>query len=232
MSTQRIRVLVVDDHLIVRKGTRALFAEIDNIEIVGEASNGREAVELVATLQPDVVIMDLVMPVMDGVEAIRQISERFPQVRVLALTSFAVEDKVLPAIKAGALGYLLKDVSSEELINALYRVADGEPYLHPSVARKVLNELQRTNEPEPPVETLTQRETEVLVLVAQGLTNIEIAARLNVAEVTVRTHVSNILSKLQLANRVQATLYALREGLTSLGEDSSKPRATNKNPTN
>jgi NarL family two-component system response regulator LiaR len=163
--------------------------------------------------------MDLVMPRMDGIEAIAKISGDHPKTRLLALTSFASDDKVFPAIKAGALGYLLKDSEPEDLVRAIRQVHRGEPSLPSDIARKVLQELSRPVDRKPTPEPLTEREVEVLGLVAKGLSNQEIADQLVIAEVTVRTHVSHILSKLHLANRVQATLYALREGLTSLEED-------------
>lgn len=214
-----IRVLIVDDHAIVRKGLRALLTEIDDIEVVGEASDGQQAVEQAAATQPDVVLMDIVMPNVDGIEATRQIAQRQPQARVLALTSFAADDKLFPAIKAGALGYLLKDSDPGDLVEAIRQVRRGEPSLHPRIARRVLHELGRpSTQPQTP-DPLTARELEVLRCVAQGQTNPQIAAQLGIAEPTVRTHVSNILGKLHLANRVQATLYALREGLTSLDGD-------------
>lgn len=211
-----IRVLVVDDHAIVRKGTCALLAEIDDIEVVGEAGDGIEAVAQAEILQPDVILMDLVMPNMDGIEATHQISTHQQGARILALTSFAADDKVFPAIKAGALGYLLKDSDPQELVQAIRQVYRGEPSLHPHIARKLLQEVKRPSTRKPAPDPLTEREVEVLHLVATGLSNQQIADELNIAEVTVRTHVSNILSKLHLANRVQATLYALREGISSL----------------
>jgi NarL family two-component system response regulator LiaR len=217
-----IRVLVVDDHTIVRKGTRALLAEVGDIEVVGEAADGREAVDQAEALRPDVILMDLVMPVMDGIEATRKITGSQPDTRVLALTSFAADDKVFPAIKAGALGYLLKHADPEELVDAIRRVYHGEPSLHPSIARKVLHEVRQPSEKRPTPDPLTDREIEVLQLVAQGLSNQEIADQLSIAEVTVRTHVSNILGKLHLANRVQAALYALREGFTTLEESDAE----------
>lgn len=223
MSQQPIRVLVVDDHAIVRKGLKALFERVEDIEVVGEASDGQQAVERSAALQPDVVIMDLVMPQMDGIAATFQITDQQPDVRILALTSFATDDKVFPAIKAGALGYILKDTDPEELIQAIHQVRRGEPALHPSIARKVLLELNRPAQGPPTPDPLTEREVEVLQLVAQGHSNQEIADRLVIEEVTVRTHVSHILSKLHLANRVQATLYALREGLTTLDNQPTTP---------
>jgi NarL family two-component system response regulator LiaR len=217
-----IRVLIVDDHAIVRKGTQALLAEVADIEMVGEASDGREAVEKAEALRPDVILMDLVMPVMDGIEATRQITESLPGSRVLALTSFAADDKVFPAIKAGALGYLLKHAEPEELIVAIRQIYRGEPSLHPSIARKVLREMRQPAQQPLTTDPLTEREVEVLSLVAQGMSNQQIADQLSIAEVTVRTHVSNILSKLHLANRVQAALYALREGFAELEENSAE----------
>ena len=216
MTQTPIRVFIVDDHAIVRKGLRALLTEIDDIEVVGEASDGQQAVNQTEIIQPDVILMDIVMPNMDGIEGTQQIKARQPDVRILALTSFAADDKLFPAIKAGAFGYLLKDSDPNELVQAIRQVYRGEPSLHPSIARKVLQELgQPLAQPQTP-EPLTEREVEVLRYVSKGFSNQEIADELTIAEVTVRTHVSNILSKLHLSNRVQATLYALREGLTSL----------------
>ena len=217
MTQPAIRVLIVDDQAIVRKGTMALLAQVDGITVVGEAANGQAAIEESATLTPDVILMDLVMPKVDGIAAIQEISARQPQVHILALTSFATDDKIFPAIKAGALGYLLKDAEPEELVAAIHQVYRGEPSLPPAIARKLLREIrqppsQQQTTPDP----LTERELEVLSLVAQGLDNQAIADRLTVTEVTVRTHISHILDKLHLANRVQATLYALRTGLSAL----------------
>jgi NarL family two-component system response regulator LiaR len=217
--SETIRVLIVDDHAIVRKGVMALLATESGIQVIGEAGNGQEALSQVKLLNPDVILMDLVMPVMDGIEAIRQINASFPHIRLLVLTSFAADDKVLPAIKAGALGYLLKDSGPEDLIQAIRRVHRGESWLHPAIARKVLQELARPNEAPAP-STLTDREADVLRLIAQGLSNREIADRLVLSEATVRTHVSNILGKLHLASRTQAALYALREGLATLDDAS------------
>ena len=216
--TSSIRVLVADDHAIVRKGIRALLATEPDIEVVGEAENGREAVTEAEKLQPDVILMDLVMPEMDGIEAIRRITARQPEARILVLTSFAADDKVFPAIKAGALGYLLKDSGPEELVQAIHQVYLGESSLHPTIARKLLQELSRPSKRPPTPEPLTEREVEVLRLVARGRSNREIADQLVISEATVRTHVSNILSKLHLASRTQAALYALREGLASLDD--------------
>jgi NarL family two-component system response regulator LiaR len=211
-----IRVFVADDHAIVRNGIAAVLELVPDIEVVGEAENGREAFHRVEQLQPDVILMDLVMPEMDGIEATRRIKDRHPEVRILVLTTFAGEDKIFPAIKAGALGYHLKDSRPEELVQAIRQVHRGESSLHPVIARKVLEELSRPSERPPTPDPLTPREVEVLRLVAQGLENPEIAERLVITEATVRTHVSNITSKLHVASRTQAALYALREGIASL----------------
>jgi NarL family two-component system response regulator LiaR len=210
--------LVVDDQAIVRKGIRALLEEVEAIAVVGEASNGKEAVAQALALHPDVTLMDLAMPEMDGLEAIRQITARQAGARILVLTSFVSDDKVFPAIKAGALGYLLKDSEPADLIHAIKQVNRGEPSLHPSIALKVLQELRRPAEKTPPPNALTAREVEVLRLVAKGMSNREIATQLTTTEATIKTHVSSILSKLHLANRVQAALYAIAEGVT-LPED-------------
>jgi two-component system, NarL family, response regulator LiaR len=207
-----IRVLIADDQAIVRKGIRALLAEVETIAVVGEASNGQDAVAQAQALNPDVTLMDLAMPKMDGIEAIRQITARQAGARILVLTSFTTDDKVFPAIKAGALGYLLKDSEPADLIRAIEQVSRGEPSLHPSIAAQVLRELRRPLQKTPLPNALTAREVEVLRLVAKGLSNREIAAQLTTTEATTKTHVSAILSKLHLANRVQAALYALQEG--------------------
>jgi two-component system, NarL family, response regulator LiaR len=214
-----IRVLIVDDHTIVRKGIKALLAEMSDIQVVGEADNGLDAVALTSELEPDVVLMDLLMPKMDGIDATRQITARQPKVRVLVLTSFVGDEKIFPAIKAGALGYLLKDSEPAELIQSIYRVYRGEPSLHPIIARKMMKEILEQPASKPSSEALTAREIEVLRLLAKGLSNDEIAAQLVISEVTVRTHISHLLAKLHMANRVQATLYALREGITSIEEE-------------
>jgi NarL family two-component system response regulator LiaR len=212
-----IRVMIVDDHVIVRKGISALLATEEDMMVVGEAGNGLEALEKVGVLQPDVILMDLVMPHMDGIEATRQITARQIEARILVLTSFAADDKVFPAIKAGALGYLLKDSSPEDLAEAIRQVHRGEPSLEPAIARKLLQELSHpSKESQPTIDPLTERELDVLRLIAQGLSNRDIAEELVIAEWTVRTHVSNVLSKLHLASRTQAALYALKKGLASL----------------
>lgn len=218
MMEKSIRLLVVDDQSIVRKGICALLEQVDDIDVIGEASDGEEAVAQAKMVQPDVILMDLVMPRKDGITAIQQILALQPEVRIIALTSFIAEDEVFPAIKAGAMGYLLKDSEPEELITAIRKVSRGEPSLHPIVAKMVLQELgQPVKQPLTP-DPLTEREVDVVRLVAQGYSNRQIADELVIGEATVRTHVGSILNKLHLANRVQATLYALREGLTSLDE--------------
>ncbi len=217
MSTSNaIRILITDDHSVVREGLRALIDTEPGMELVGEAADGAEAVAKARSLHPDVILLDLVMPRMGGLEAIEEIKQDDPEARILVLTSFDEDEKVFQAIKSGALGYLLKDASPHELLRAIREVYRGEPSMQASIAHKVMRELHRTSNLPPTEEPLTSREVEVLQLVAQGLSNQEIADRLVISERTVRTHVSNILSKLYLANRTQAALYALREGLASL----------------
>ncbi len=212
-----IRLLIVDDHRIVREGIQALLEDVDDITVVGTAADGCVGVTLAEQLQPDIVLMDLVLPCMDGVEATRVLTSRFPKMRILVLTSFITQDKVFPAIKAGASGYLLKDTGSAELIEGIRRVQRGESSLDPKIASMVLAEISHpTNNDRLTPDPLTEREVEVLRLVAQGLSNKEIADRLAIAPETARTHVNRILSKLHVASRVHATLYALRTGLADL----------------
>jgi NarL family two-component system response regulator LiaR len=216
MSKKNIRILVADDHAVVREGVRALIETEPGMELVGEAMDGVEAVRQARSLRPDVILLDLVMPRKDGIEAIGEIRRDNPKSRILILTSFAEDAKVFAAIKAGALGYLLKDASPQELIRAIREVRQGSLSMHPTIAHKVMRELQRASDLPPTQEPLSAREVEVLKLVAQGMPNQEIAETLFISERTVRSHVSNILTKLHLANRTQAALYALREGLARL----------------
>jgi len=208
--------MLVDDHAIVRKGIRALLTTERDIQVVGEAGDGQEAVAKAQALQPDVILMDLVLPEMDGIEATRHITTEQPGVRILVLTSFAADDKIFPAIQAGALGYLLKDSGPGELVQAIHQVHQGEPSLDSTLASHVLYEMAHSSKTKRTSDPLSERELEVLRLIAQGCSNREIAEQLVITEMTVRAHVSNILGKLHLASRTQAALYALREGLASV----------------
>ncbi len=217
---KKIKVLIADDHTILRKGLRLLLSNTEKFELVGEAENGFEAVELTTKLLPDIVLIDLVMPGMNGIEAIREIKLKSPQMPILVLTSFAEEENVFPAIKAGAMGYLLKDSPPEQLLKAIEDVYHGQSFLHPSIAYMVLKEIKHPAHLPPTENPLTEREMEVLKCIARGLSNTDIATKLSISEWTVRTHTRNILDKLHLANRVQAALYALREGIITLSETS------------
>ena len=213
---ENIRVLIVDDHAVVREGQRALIETEPGMELVGEGADGIEAIQLTKSLKPDVILIDLLMPRMGGIEAIDKIKAENSKVNILVLTSFAEDEKVFSAIKAGALGYLLKDATPQELLAAIRQVYRGEPSMDSAIAHKLMRELQRSSDLPLTEEPLTEREVDVLKLVAQGLTNQDIAEKLVISERTVRTHVSHILDKLHLANRTQAALYALREGLADL----------------
>lgn len=215
MAEQVIRVLIVDDHAIVRQGLRVVLRVLPGLAWAGEARNGAEALDAVAALRPDLVLMDLVMPGVDGVQGIAAIKRDHPGVRVIALTTFAEADLVLGAVQAGADGYLLKDVEVSELEGAIRTVMAGRPYLHPEATRHL---LQATAQPAEPSDALTAREREVLVGLARGRTNRQIATELGIAEKTVSVHVSNLLGKLQLSSRTQAALYAARAGLLPLSE--------------
>jgi two-component system, NarL family, response regulator LiaR len=218
--SKTIRILVVDDHIVVRRGLIAMLETEPGMQIIGEAANGDEAVKQARKLIPDVILMDLVMPVMDGIEATRQIKQDMPSINILVLTSFSTNDKVIPSLNAGAIGYLLKDSSPTDLVRAIHQVSQGEGSLHPAVTRQVLSQIQT---PAPPSEEsieedLTERETEVLKLMAHGYSNAEIARLMVISNPTVHTHVSRILSKLNVSSRTQAALYALKKKLVTLDE--------------
>lgn len=218
MGKDPITVLVVDDHEIVRRGIRAFLATEPGIEVLDEAADGRQAVEMAARLEPDVILMDLVMPEMDGIEAIRAIRAQQGSSQILVLTSFGSDDKLFPAIKAGALGYLLKDTSPQQLSEAIHQAAKGQATLNSTIAGRLLRQFSHEATTGVPTEPLTEREIEVLRSLARGLTNEQIGKRLQISEATVRTHVSHVLAKLGMANRTQAALWALREGLVTLNE--------------
>lgn len=207
--SDKVRVLLVDDHTVVRKGLRLAFGLEDDLEVVGEAANGREALDLVESLKPDVVVMDLLMPVMDGVEATRALRASHPEVEVVALTSVLEDRMVVDVVEAGAAGYMLKESRPDDLFDAVRAAARGEVRLDPRAQARLVREMRTPKLEEP----LTERETEVLTLVARGFTNKAIAQRLDVAEATVKSHVSSLLAKLGVKSRTQAALHALREGL-------------------
>lgn len=211
-SPAPIRLLLVDDHVVVRQGLRMVLGLEPDFEIVGEASNGSEAVEAARQLTPQVVLMDLLMPVMNGVDAIRNIKAEQPEIEIVALTSVLEDRLVIDAVEAGAMGYLLKETGPDTLFEAIRAASRGEVRLDPRARKRLLREV-RTPEMR---ESLTARETETLRLLARGLANREIAEELGVSEMTVKTHVSSILSKLDLSSRTQAALFALREGLVGL----------------
>ena len=210
--TEKIRLLLVDDHTVVRQGLKMVLGLEPELEIVGEAGNGQEALEQVSKLNPQVVLMDLLMPVMDGVTAIRAIKQAYPDIEVVALTSVLEDRLVIDAVEAGAAGYLLKETGPEDLIEAIKAAAKGEVRLHPKAQKRLLKEVRTPDMRE----SLTERETETLRLVAKGHSNKEIAKHMDVSEVTIKTHVSSILSKLNLSSRTQAALFALKEGLVGL----------------
>lgn len=211
-----ITVLLIDDHRVVRQGLRDFLELQDDIEVIGEAASGEEGVRLAQELLPDVVLMDMVLPGIDGVEATRRVKGVSPSTRIIVLTSFADDDKVFPAIKAGAISYLLKDVQPEELARAIRAAQRGEAVLHSEVAAKLMQEFSSPRTADDTVEQLTEREMDVLRLIAKGKSNKEIADSLVISEKTVKTHVSNILSKLHLADRTQAAIYALRQRLVPM----------------
>ncbi len=218
---RNIRVLLVDDHAVVRQGLRMFLEMQGDMEVVGEGTNGIQAVELAAQLNPDVILLDLLMPQMDGVEATRKILQHNPHSRVLILTSFGEDDKVFPAIRAGAQGYLLKDIQPRDLVQAVRETCQGKAQLHPDIARRLMaavageapaRQAQPASLPEE-LQELTERERQVLEQIARGLTNREIAEKMVISEKTVKTHVSNLLDKLGLEDRTRAAIWALKHGL-------------------
>jgi len=213
---EKIRILIVDDHKVVREGLKAFISPLPQFEIIGEAQDGIEAIAEADKLQPDVILMDLLMPKMDGIEATQAIKQKFPNIQILILTSFSDEEQVITAIRAGASGYLLKDSSPNELKKAILDVYRGESAIPTHIASILMRELNRAQEETQPTHLLSERELELLIMVAQGLTNQVISEQLTISVWTVRTHITHILKKLKIENRTQATLYALREGLVDL----------------
>jgi len=213
---ESIRVMLVDDHAVVREGLRTFLELQDGIEVVGEAEDGRQAIAEAERLNPDVILMDLVMPVMDGVGAMRELRQKLPDARVIVLTSFAQDDRLLPAIQAGAAGYLLKNVQPKELARAVRAAHNGEALLDPMIAARLVEAIAQPPGEEPR-EQLTPRERDVLELIGRGLSNKRIALELGVSEKTVKTHVGHLLAKLGVTDRTQAALQAVREGLVERG---------------
>ena len=211
-----IKIMIADDHEIVREGLETILKSQKDIDLVGIAKNGLEAVVLAKNLKPDVILMDLVMPEMDGLQAIEEIRKICPKIGILVLTSFADDERIFPAIRSGALGYLLKDTPREVLLRSIHEVAEGQVSLHPAIARRMVREINRQPQQAPSEKSLTSRETETLRLIAKGMSNQEIAEMLGIHENTIAKYVSAILKKLRLENRTQAALYALRKGLSSL----------------
>jgi two-component system, NarL family, response regulator LiaR len=215
VNNPKIKVLIVDDHQVVRQGLRAFLELHEDIDVVGEAADGQTAVESACQLEPDVILMDLVMPRLDGISATRQVKARCPESKVIALTSFTEDDKVFPAIQAGASSYLLKDVTPDNLVEAIRAVHRGEARLHPDVMRKLMEQVvhQETPRAGPLASELTEREREVVGLVSKGYSNQAIGQELFISERTVKTHISNILGKLDLEDRTQLAIFAIRNGL-------------------
>ena len=214
--TEQINILVADDHAVVRTGISAWIASEPDLVLRGEAADGEEAVAKALELQPDVILMDLVMPIKDGIEAIKEIIQVNPDARILVITSFSDKDKAIQAIKAGAMGFMMKDTSPEGMLQAIRAVQQGKPWLSNEITRMLMHEQRLTRETITPTDHLTDREVDVLKLIAQGLSDNDIADQLSISKATVRYHISNILAKLNLENRTQAALYAIREGYVSI----------------
>ncbi|WP_419159773.1 response regulator [Rossellomorea sp. BNER] len=210
-----IRILIADDHHVVRRGLVFFLKTQKDIEIVGEAKNGEEAVKLAHELNPDLILMDLVMPGMDGIKATKLIKNKHPEIEIMMLTSFSDQDHVIPAIEAGAAGYQLKDIEPDELVRSIRKLLDGENSLHPKATTHLLTRISRSHQPPHMVHELTKREREVLVELSKGKSNKEIASSLYITEKTVKTHISNIFAKLEVSDRTQAALYAVKHGLVT-----------------
>jgi NarL family two-component system response regulator LiaR len=211
---RKISILIADDHEVVRNGIRSYLETLSDFQVVGEAASGEEAIELVSELVPDIVLMDLIMPGLDGIETTRRIKKVSPRTQVVVLTSYHEDAHIFPALKAGAISYILKDMKMEKLVEALHRALQGEVTLHPRVAARVLQNLRGESDEEPQLlADLTERELDVLKLIASGLSNSQIAGKLVISENTVKGHVSNILSKLHLADRTQVAVYAWQRGI-------------------
>jgi NarL family two-component system response regulator LiaR len=216
MKHHRTSILIADDHEVVRNGIRSYLETIQDFQVVGEAASGEETLSLVAELIPDIVLLDLIMPGMDGIETTRRVKQISPRTQVVVLTSYHEDVHIFPALKAGAISYILKDMKMEKLVDVLHRAVQGEVTLHPRVAARVLQNIRGENGEEQPLFTeLTDRETDVLKLIANGLTNSQIAEKLVISENTVKGHVSNILSKLHLADRTQVAVYAWQQGIVN-----------------
>ena len=216
MKHHRTSILIADDHEVVRNGIRSYLETITDFHLVGEASSGEETLSMVSELIPDIVLLDLIMPGMDGIETTRRVKQTSPRTQVVVLTSYHEDVHIVPALKAGAISYILKDMKMEKLVDVLHRAVQGEVTLHPRVAARVLQNIRGENGDEQPLFTeLTDRETDVLKLIAGGLTNSQIAEKLVISENTVKGHVSNILSKLHLADRTQVAVYAWQQGIVN-----------------
>ena len=215
MKNHRTSILIVDDHEVVRNGIRSYLERIADFNVLGEGSSGEEALNMVAEMIPDIVLLDLMMPSMDGIETTRRIRQISPRTKVVVLTSYHEDVHIFPALKAGAISYILKDMKMDKLVEVLHRAVQGEVTLHPRVASRVLQNIRGEGTEQPLFTELTDRETDVLKLIANGLTNSQIAEKLVISENTVKGHVSNILSKLHLADRTQAAVYAWQQGIVN-----------------
>ncbi len=213
MNTEtKIKLLIVDDHAMVREGVKMYLKFDPTLEVIGEASNGQEALELLVQLSPDVILMDLVMPVLDGISTITEVKKRYPDIEIIALTSVLEDEKVVGAVQAGATGYLLKDSKPQELIEAIYAAGRGEVHLHPEAAKRLMRQVKTPDMRE----SLTPRETDILKMIGRGYSNKDISKELELSEYTIKAHVSSLLSKLELSSRTQAALFSLKQGLVGL----------------